>query len=508
MKLKLLLIEDDDIDREVVQRALEKSALDAAVTEADCVEDAQHALLNQSFDCILSDLSLPDGDGLELLKAARDTPFVVLTGSEATQAQQTIKEGAQDYLIKDRLDPYRLERAITYAIERKRLQVFDQQAEHNNRLTSLGRLASSVAHEINNPTAFVLTNIGLVQRWLKEHDPNQPLSQNPRRLQDIHQCLAESLEGLERIARTVRQMQNFARQPDPSQPPGDIEVAQLLQWVVTLTQHQLTDAGKLELDIDGPGSLIIQGHPGRLAQAITNLLLNAAQAISDSPHKHIKLTALTTSHHLRLIVEDSGPGMSKEVQERAFEPFFTTLEVGKGTGMGLTLCRQIVLEHKGTIQLDSSPLGGLKVTIALPIKSPDTAPVAEPKPQEPDNLRILFVDDEPILRRAYARLLHPHKVHAFEAREADQWMRQDPQAEHIQVVICDLMMPHINGRQFYQRTVAQRPDLASRFIFCSGGVFHKDIRIFLDEHPELPVLLKPIAREEIEALLGDITADD
>lgn len=499
--IKLLLVEDDELDRELIRRTIQGSRLDAKLFEADSLDQACHLLTQDAFDCILSDLSLPDGDGLELISRSATAAFVVLTGSSDARAKVALDQGAQEYLLKDRIESYWLARAIEHAIERKRLQLFVQQAEHHQRLASLGQLAASVAHEINNPLAFVRANLSYIQQHTA-----QSLNLPESLLSELPELLKDSLIGLERIAHIVQQMQTFATRQDDHRDTTTLDLRDVADWAIALTRTRIQHQARFIWARPSPMPLII-GRSGQLAQVLTNLLLNAAQATEHLKDPIIQLTLSSDEHGIYFWVDDSGPGLSPELKLRVLDPFFTTKAIGKGTGLGLSISQEIVQAHHGRLSLQDSALGGLRVELFIPFDTGltlnATTPASLPSP-DPTSLNVLVIDDEPALLRAYTRMLKPNHVIAHDGPAALEWLNDLDHASTLDVIVCDMMMPELNGMQLYEQVVQQHPHLASRFIFSSGGVFQQEIIQFLEAHPELPLIEKPMKKATLLSLISKV----
>ncbi len=505
--INLLLVEDHDLDREAIRRALHHADLDIALDEATCLDCARRQLGEKRYDCVLSDLTLPDGEGLELLPVASDAAFVVLTGAvDDRRGKEALTHGAQDYLLKDRLDPYWLGRSLNYAIERKRLQVLQREVEHQNRLASLGQLAASVAHEINNPTAFVAANLETIRMAL-ERSCIEP-SSFADAAHELITCVEESRHGTERIASIVRQLQSFARGPDEAEPMADVDIADVIDWAVALTKSQLQQVARLHVEVNTGGARFA-GRPGRLSQVMTNLLINAADAVASMPSREprIEVSARTEADEIVVTVDDAGPGLPDTMKEKAMRPFFTTKAPGRGTGLGLSVAHEIVHEHGGTLKLHDSHLGGLCVEVSLPIRKVVAAPTSPPieaVPSMDSPMTLLLIDDEVGVRRAYTRLLHPHVVHAFTATQALAWVSEPGNAARVDAVICDVMMPDLDGPAVYNIMAREHPRLAARFIFCSGAPMPASGD---DVSPlQHRVLLKPISRDALLAAVQRLVA--
>lgn len=501
MTLDVLLVDDDDLDREMIRRALIASDVDLRVDQASTVAEARDALERRRYDCAIVDMLLPDGDGLEIVSAAPTIAFVVLTGAIDSPARDALNQGAQDYLLKNRLDPYWLGRSVEYAIDRKRLQLYQRETEHQDRLASLGQLAASVAHEINNPTAFVSAHLEAVKNALPEWQSRGWVSEEAQ--QELVRVLLDCSSGLHRVAQIVWQLSGFARRPEEEEAVVDVDLADVATWALALVKTQLNHTAQVEEKITSCPTLL--GRPGRLSQVITNLLVNAAQAVeSVAGERVVRVSVGGSGDHVVACVEDSGPGLSEAAARQAFEPFFTTKGQNQGTGLGLSVAKGIVYEHGGELLLERSSLGGLKAVVRLPLKNSFVRSATSVAPQAPAKtgrtLSVVVIDDEPALRRAYQRLLRPHVIHAMEATEAARWLQDETNAQSVDAIICDLMMPELDGRALYKLVSSAQTRLASRFVFCSGGVFQDDLGEFLRKGA--PVLMKPVNRDGlIEAIL-------
>ncbi|MEO0322377.1 MAG: response regulator [Myxococcota bacterium] len=507
MTLRILLVEDDEVDREAVLRAIREGDGDLEVTAVDTLRGARLHLASHAVDCVLADLALPDGEGLELVAAAGEAPVVVLTGGSETRAPEALGRGAQDYLIKEQLDAYWLRRSVHYAIERKRLSTLTRQTEHKDRLASLGHLAASIAHEINNPIAFVSANVATLARWAREQGQGAPRAE---RSSETLQMLEDSAAGLERVAAIVAQMRSFGRQSDDHEPEVPSTLADVADWSVALTRTRIAHVGELELET-APGAGPFWGRPGRMAQVLTNLLVNAVQAAEEGQGR-ARIRVRVVQDGLRSIVEvhDSGPGLPPELRERVFAPFFTTKPPGVGTGLGLAVSRGIVEAHGGALTLRESPLGGVCAVVDLPMRSAASAEARsslrapEARTHAEPAMTLLVIDDEPALRRAFVRMLRPHVVHAMDAAPALEWLRTSGMADRLDGVVCDVMMPALNGKNVHQTILHEHPRLAGRFVFCSGGTFQPDLARYLAAS-EVPVLLKPVSRETLLTTLARLS---
>ncbi len=495
---RVLLVEDSLITAARIEDHLHEALPGASV---DHVTNLASALdrLSEPWDVVLTDLGLPDSEGLDTLQrmreAAVDVPIVVLTANDDTElALEAVEEHAQDFLVKRSIDPDLLGRAIRYAIgrqsiyarleataaearrneenlyqlisrsadgilvldasmrvlyaneaacpllgrsitqlvgepadelptsvdhaeirvtrakpervidvrmvnvdwqgrpakmallrditERRNAEELRLQLERSERLASIGQLAAGVAHEINNPLAYVISNLELVLRDIDRMGSRgvDASTLSPR--------LKQALEGSLRVASIVRDLGTFARE-DTDDPPAATDVNAALGGALTMAAMQLKHRATVQLELGEvpPAS----ANAGRLAQVFLNLLVNAAHSMSEGGREQNRLTARTRCEHKQVIVEleDTGCGIAQESLERVFEPFYTTKKVGEGSGLGLYICRNILRNFGASIEIESTEGKGTLVRMALPVWAPGLPQAATgPSPRAEDAARV------------------------------------------------------------------------------------------------------------------------
>ena len=250
-----------------------------------------------------------------------------------------------------------------------------QQLFQAARLATVGQLAAGVAHEMNTPLGFVRSNLVTLSSYLQRlEELRSPDAISPAlrqkldldfTLEDAGEILRECRDGLDRIALIVRELKTFSTVDMSEQSQCDLNAC--LQQAANLFDGQLPEGVSLALDL-APGLPAIPGIAGHLNQAFLNLMRNAARAIADKGGPGtIRISTRRLENHLELRVQDDGIGMNESVLQQAFNPFFTTLPVGSGAGLGLSSARSIVLAHGGQISLASQPGAGTTVTIQLPL---------------------------------------------------------------------------------------------------------------------------------------------
>ncbi|MEW5887638.1 MAG: ATP-binding protein [Pseudomonadota bacterium] len=255
-------------------------------------------------------------------------------------------------------------------IERAQRQLYQTE-----KMASVGQLAAGMAHEINNPIGFIRSNLvtagGYVQRFAQLADAARrgdgaAVAAHWQRgdmdfvLEDFAQLLQESIDGADRVARIVADLKTFSSVDTTEDALVDLN--QNLRSVVHMAQAQF---GHVRIELDLQPLPRLSCHPGRLNQVFLSLVQNAAQAVADGGV--VRVDSASSGDAVRVRVHDDGVGMAPEVLARAFDPFFTTRAVGQGTGLGLTVSRDIVMAHGGRIDIDSAPGRGTTVTVTLPL---------------------------------------------------------------------------------------------------------------------------------------------
>jgi signal transduction histidine kinase len=241
--------------------------------------------------------------------------------------------------------------------ERLRLRAERERAEVD-RLVLVGQLAAGVAHEVNNPLAFVKSNLGFLERELRTEG-------GPVDVAELRDVVAETQDGVLRIQQIVMDLRRFSREVDEGD-EGRAEDA--IQEAKRLASVRLRGLGDVSLEI-GAGLPRVKLGQRHLVQVLLNLLVNAADAVEDAePARRaaIAVRARQVEGGVRLEVEDNGPGIPQEVLARLFEPFFTTKPPGKGTGLGLALCREYVSRVDGSLHAENRPEGGARFVLWLP----------------------------------------------------------------------------------------------------------------------------------------------
>jgi two-component system NtrC family sensor kinase len=375
--------------------------------------------------------------------------------------------------------------------EKRRLQ---EQLIQSEKMSAIGQLIAGVAHDLNNPLASV---VGFSD-FLSESD-------------EIPAALTEPLRVIrqeaERAATIVKNLLSFARRQ--AEQRSAQHVPRIVESTLMLLRNQLAAyrvEAVLEVDADLPE---IELNANQIQQVFVNLINNAAQAIAlaDGVRQgegggRIIVSVRKWMDGVAVRIADDGPGMSEDVASRAFEPFFTTKPEGQGTGLGLSICQGIVKEHGGRITLETAPGQGAVFTVELPggaaARVPRLRPAA-PAPEAARPLRVLVVDDEPHILHYMQATLESWGHSVTLATDGNVAVERALSAS-FDVIICDLRMPGLGGRELLARLQAKRPEVAARVIFATGDTVRGDTLAFLDSL-DRPYLHKPFTLAELRNAL-------
>ncbi|TFG46269.1 MAG: hybrid sensor histidine kinase/response regulator [Gemmatimonadales bacterium] len=368
--------------------------------------------------------------------------------------------------------------------DQRRLQ---DQLIQSEKMSAIGQLIAGIAHDLNNPLASV---IGFADFLLEGRDVPPPLVEPIRVIQ----------QEAERAANIVRNLLTFARKQDHARRPT--ELGPLLNATLTLLRTQMVSRRvEVLLDLE-EGLPIIDADVGQVQQVFVNLINNAAHAIESAGRAgRVVIRARPWRDGVAVEVSDDGPGMTPEVAAQVFEPFFTTKPEGQGTGLGLSISQGIVKEHGGRIVLSTAPDRGARFTVELP-RSSRAAVVPPPIPETTSTppLKILVIDDEPHILH-YMRATLEAWGHGVEVAGDGQEGLALAADGDFDLIVSDLRMPRLTGREFFEALKERNPEAASRVVFSTGDTVHGDTTAFLESQAH-PFLNKPFSLAELRALLA------
>jgi CheY-like chemotaxis protein len=343
-------------------------------------------------------------------------------------------------------------------------------------------MASGIAHEINNPLTWV---IGYSELLLDRDLPEA-----------VHNDIQAVYEGSMRMASIIQRMLAFARRNEPEY--AVVQMNDLVEETLKLRSHDMK-VNNIDVMLNcAPDLPEIFVDGSQIQQVFLNIILNAEIEMKKA-HNGGTLTITTESMAggLRVTFTDDGPGIPEDDMERLFEPFFTTREVGEGTGLGLSVSYGIVSRHGGRIYARSTPGQGASFIVELPFRETSAEPPAETdnRPQVPAGTRILVVDDESLIRNYLSDLL---KLEQCVVTTAESGMKalELIHRQKFDVVMLDVKMPGMTGIELYEKLKEEADDMAGKVIFVTGDLMSSETMSFV-VNSTIPFVAKPFDAEQI-----------
>src|SRR5262249_40374767 len=328
-----------------------------------------------------------------------------------------------------------------------------------DRMLSVGTLAAGVAHEINNPLAYIGANLEILSAELENL-----LATGHSRLpaSDVRSLAADARDGVARASAIVRDLRTLSR-TDDGEARGPADVTEVLATSIKPASNEIRHRARIVCSYDD-NLPAVYAQASRLGQVFLNLLVNAAQAIDAgrADENEIRVRARRDPDRVRVEIEDTGVGIPASIIRRIFDPFFTTKEPGFGVGLGLSISHEIVRAMSGELAEESEPGRGHPSRIRLRVQSGmEGQRAATAAAKRARAARILLIDDEAALGRSLRSLLAPHDEVVPVTRARDALDRLE-RGESFDVIVCDLMMPEISGIELYERLGQVAPAYTDR----------------------------------------------
>ncbi len=479
--LRLLHLEDDPLDAELVTTTLIENNIPCQSQLVDTRQAFVAALKEGKMDLILADYSIPGFDGMTALTLARqhrpDVPFLFVSATIGEElAIDAMHQGATDYVLKQRLgrlvpSVQRALRELDDRAERKRaeeaLRQSEKQFRQSQKMEAVGRLAGGIAHDFNNLLTIIM---GYSQVLLTELGPQHPLRGK----------IEETLKAGGKAAALIRQLLTFSSKQ--SMDPKILSLNTAVTSLENMLRRLIGEDVQFVIQLD-PKNGRLRADQTQLEQVLVNLVVNARDAmpkggtitietaqveLTRSPVYHI--APLQPGSYVRLAVSDTGCGMDLKTQSHIFEPFFTTKGEGKGTGLGLSTVYGIVTQCGGAIDVTSRVGHGTRFDLYFPSVESDiqtTTPTQPSGRPQRGTETILLAEDEPSVRTLVRDELRKLGYKVVEAKNGvEACLLATQQAESFQLLLTDVVMPGMGGRELAQHLSVINPEL--RTLFMSG----------------------------------------
>ncbi len=514
--LRLLHLEDDPLDAELVTTTLIENNIPCQSQLVDTRQAFVAALKEGKMDLILADYSIPGFDGMTALTLARqhrpDVPFLFVSATIGEElAIDAMHQGATDYVLKQRLgrlvpSVQRALRELDDRAERKRaeeaLRQSEKQFRQSQKMEAVGRLAGGIAHDFNNLLTIIM---GYSQVLLTELGPQHPLRGK----------IEETLKAGGKAAALIRQLLTFSSKQ--SMDPKILSLNTAVTSLENMLRRLIGEDVQFVIQLD-PKNGRLRADQTQLEQVLVNLVVNARDAmpkggtitietaqveLTRSPVYHI--APLQPGSYVRLAVSDTGCGMDLKTQSHIFEPFFTTKGEGKGTGLGLSTVYGIVTQCGGAIDVTSRVGHGTRFDLYFPSVESDiqtTTPTQPSGRPQRGTETILLAEDEPSVRTLVRDELRKLGYKVVEAKNGvEACLLATQQAESFQLLLTDVVMPGMGGRELAQHLSVINPEL--RTLFMSG--YMDDVGIMAgQEEGTTSFLQKPFTPEVLASSVRNL----
>ncbi len=375
---------------------------------------------------------------------------------------------------------------------------FEQQALQKEKFASMGQMMAGAAHELNNPLTAILG----VSDLLRERATDEA----SRRQIDI------VLQQARRAAAIVQNLLAFA--VPSGQKRGTIRVEEIIRKVVESQQKSLQQKN-ISVDVSVAGALPeIEGDARLLTQVFANILLNAEQAISGvRDNGFVRISLSQTGENVAIEFSDDGPGISREIAEKIYDPFFTTKRPGGGSGLGLTICLGVIKDHSGKIEVQSSTRGAtFRVLLPAAVEKSQTRGTQALPPRNVPAVssvlmgrRLLIVDDEESIREIVQEGLSARGMQVDSAGSSEEALAFLA-SNSCEILLCDFNLPGLNGDQLFDKLRSQSGSLVPRFVFMTGDLLDPSVIASFNARGA-HVLQKPFHIAALVSLLTELVQE-
>jgi CheY-like chemotaxis protein len=306
-------------------------------------------------------------------------------------------------------------------------------------------------------------------------------------LQRVREELSPVLSGTARIATITRDLRTFNRSDDSSAVPTDVRA--VIDSVVKLVSKEVEARATLVLGLeDTPAAM---ANETRLVQVVLNLIMNAIQALPLDASRSNRIEVRNYADDAWVVIEviDSGAGIPMADRERIFDPFYTTKEIGKGTGLGLFVCRNIVRGFSGDVVVVDAPEGGALFRVTLPRGSSEPVAVAKRRPSLASTVgrHVVLIDDDAIVLRALSAQLSRAGFRVTTFDDGAAALQSLASETNVDLIFCDLMMKGMTGMDVGADLTTSAPELARKLVFMTGGAFSAQAQDFVAQNADRTV---------------------
>lgn len=372
--------------------------------------------------------------------------------------------------------------------ENLRLQAQLQQAQ---KMESLGSLAGGVAHDMNNVLGAIL---GMASASIQTQAPGSSL----------HRSFDTIIQAATRGGKMVKGLLGFARKSPAEE--REVDVNEVLMEEARVLERTTLSGVRLDLDLE-TGLRPVRGDASALHHAVMNLCLNGVDAMSGKGTLTLR-TRNVAGNRVQVVVEDTGMGMSREVLEKAMDPFFTTKEQGKGTGLGLAMVHTTVKAHRGQIEIQSEPGVGTRVVMHFPaceLARPAAEAASEAGPATPSAaMRVLVVDDDELMQSSVLMILGILGHAAEGVASGEEALATLETGAEFDAVILDMNMPGLGGAETLSRLRTRCPELP---VLLATGRVDQTAMSLVRNHANIALLPKPYTTEELRVQLERLRTD-
>jgi PAS domain S-box-containing protein len=460
------------------------------------------------FQTALADGAVPPTEVVALRKDGSPT-FLEISASRWLSDSRVFVSA----ILRDVNERRRIEEALrdlnaaleTRVAERtKQLVETEEALRQSQKMEAVGQLTGGIAHDFNNLLQGIIGSLERIKKRISEG-----------RIADVDKFLDGAAESANRAAALTHRLLAFSRRQPVD--PRPVDIRRLLGSIEELVRRTIGE--QLRMSITSAKDLwLVRCDANQLENALLNLAINARDASPDGGTLSIDIAnvvldagearqrELSAGEFVRLKVSDTGVGMPPGVITRAFDPFYTTKPTGQGTGLGLSMVYGFVKQSSGSIRIDSTPGKGTTIEICFPRFRGDldqiAAAAAEPELQIIRNKTVLVVEDEPVVRLLTVEVLNDLGYRALEAADGTMALRILETSQHIDLLITDIGMPGLNGRQVADAARVMRPGLP--ILFMTGYAESASSADFLGEGMEM--VTKPISMDVLTSRIRAIMA--